>query len=181
MISITAGLTIISMVGCATVDTQTSQKQAETLAALSKKAEQFKGSTLVFKGFYLGMPKKDAVAICDIQKLTKAAVYSPEGKLIELHLNSEQIKQLFGLTEINPGEFVNRFAREYKTPPPEYLPGDMEVDAGGIGRKEQWKITDGKSYEIWFASAPAPTTFMSVSEPSRLFTLTLKRVPGSFN
>ena len=69
IISITAGLIIISMVGCATVDTQFTQKQTETLAESVNKAAQFKGATLVFKGFYPGMPKEDAYKICDIYKV----------------------------------------------------------------------------------------------------------------
>lgn len=182
IISITAGLTIISMAGCATVDTQPAQKQTENLAALVKKAAQFKGSTLVFKGFYLGMPKEDAYAICDIYKFTrKAAVCSPDGKLIELSLNSEQIMQLFSMKEINPSDFVNRFAREYKTPSPEFLPGDAEVNAGEIGSKNRWKIADGKSYEVIFDYSPGGTALMGMMETSKNFTLTLRRSSGVFD
>jgi hypothetical protein len=172
----------MGMVGCATVDTKSAQKEAETLAALVDKAAQFKVSTLVFKGFYAGMPEEDARKICAIYKLPgKAAAFSPDGKLTGLHLNSGQIKQLFSLNEINPPEFVGRFAQEYKTPAPEYLPGEEEVFAGKIGRKNRWKITDGKSYELTFESSPGDSAFLGLGETAGIFTLTLKRASGSFD
>jgi len=182
VILITVGLTIISMVGCATVDTQTAQKQAENLAKLVNKAAQFKGSTLVFKGFYPGMPKEDAYKICDIYKFPKkGATCSPDGKLTELRLNSDQIKQLFGMNEINPPDFVSRFAQEYKTPAPDFLPGESEVIAGEIGSKNRWKITDGKSYELIFESSPGESAFLGFGETGKNFTLTLKHSSGSFD
>ena len=182
IISITAGLIIAGIAGCATVDTQTAQKQADTLSVLVNKAAQFKGTTLVFKGFYIGMPKEDAHTICDIYKLAKkAAVYSPDGKLIELRLNSDQIRQLFSLNEINPSDFVNRFAQEYKTPPPVFLPGDSEVIAGEIVSKDQWKITDSKSYELIFQYFPTETNFMGMMRTRKDFTLILKHSSGSFD
>jgi len=182
IIPITAGLIIISMVGCATVDTQSAQKQAETLAELVNKAAQFKGSTLVFKGFYPGMPKEDVYKICDMYKFPKKGVTcSPDGKLTELRLNSDQIKQLFSMSEINPLDFVSRFAQEYKTPAPEYLPGKDEVIAGQIGRRDRWKITDGKSYELIFESSPGESAFLGFGEMGNVFTLTLKCSSGSFD
>lgn len=182
IISITAGLTIISTVGCTTLDTQSAQKQAETLAELVNKATQFKGSTLVFKGFYPGMPKEDAYKICDIYKFPKKGVTcSPDGKLIELRLNSDQIMQLFSMNEIKPSDFVNRFAQEYKTPAPEFLPGESEVIAGKIGSKNRWKITDGKSYELIFESSPGESAFLGFGETGKNFTLTLRRSGGVFD
>lgn len=182
IISITAGLTIISMVGCATFDMPPAQKPAETLAELVNKAAQFKGATLVFKGFYPGMPKEDAYKICDIYKFPKkCATCSPDGKLTELRLNSGQVKQLFSMNEINPPDFVNRFAQEYKTPAPEFLPGESEVIAGKIGNKNRWKITDGKSYELMFESAPEGSAFLGLVETGKIFTLTLKHSSGTFD
>jgi len=182
IILVTAGLTIISMVGCTTVDPQPAQNHAETLAGLVKKAAQFKGSTLVFKGFYVGMPKEDAYSICDIYKLNKKAVVcSPDGKLIELGLNSDQIMQLFSMHEINPSDFVNRFAREYQTPSPEFIPGNSEINAGEIGSRNQWKITDGKSYEVIFEYSPGGTAFMGMMPTGKSFTLTLRRLSGVFD
>ena len=163
---------------------QAKVKRDEALAAVMIKADQIKGNTLVFKGFYIGMPMEDANILCEKHNISQAITLR-DGKLIELCLNSDQIKQLFGLKEIDASDFVNRFAREYETPSPKYISGDVQSggfgDMGAVASDNKWKITDGKTYEVIFMHRTGVATFMGITGPINAFTLTLRRPQGSFN
>ena len=182
ILSLASGLALMALAGCSTAGRQAPAGQAGNLASLLDKASAFKQATLVFKGFYIGMPRADAESLCGIYKLPgKAVSHSPENKLIELRLNAAQMAHLFEMEEINPAAFISRFASEYHTPAPEYIPGPEEVVAGEIVRKDEWKITDNKTYELSLKYAPPETSFLSPAGPRRNFTFVLRRPPGTFN
>ena len=54
---------VATMVGCALMTMAVASAQEFDFAATKAKADAFKGKTLVFKGFYLGMPVEDAQAL----------------------------------------------------------------------------------------------------------------------
>lgn len=182
ILSLAAGLALVGLAGCSTAGRPVPAGQTGNLAALLDKASACKQETLVFKGFYVGMPRADAESLCGIYKLpSKSVSHSPEGKLTELRLNAAQTAHLFEMDDINPAAFISRFASEYRTPAPQYIPGPEEVVAGEIVRKDEWKITDNRTYELSLKYAPPETSFLGQAGPRRNFTFVLRRPPGTFN
>ncbi len=112
------------------------------------------------------------------------AAGTSDGTLLELELDTDQVKALFGLKEIAPSDFVERFASEYKTPAPKYTPKGVDSTgfggAGAVANSEQWTITDGKTYELVFTSREGVTHVMGITESFKRFKLTLRKPQGTF-
>ncbi len=112
-------------------------------------------------------------------------ITSHDGKLIELELDTDQVKSLFSLKDINPSHFVDRFAKKYDTPRPKYMPGGVDstgfAGASAVADSDQWMITDGKTYELVFTRREGSTYIMGFTESFKRFKLTLRRPQGKFD
>jgi hypothetical protein len=112
------------------------------------------------------------------------AAGTADGKLTELTLDSGMLKKVFCLKDVNPSEFVARFAKEYNTSQPKYTPGKSGGafigSTGKVSSSDHWIITDEKTYEIMFTHRTGVESYMGLTGKVNEFSMTLQRPQGKF-
>ena len=124
------------------------QRQMNEIENIFARSEQNRSSTLVMKGFYLGMPIEDATDLfnhhlgCSINgwfehdsnniyqcvlksesnEITQSdpvATFDDKNKLAKIVLRDDQINRLFNASEIHLERFMMKFAELFNTPAPQ--------------------------------------------------------------
>ena len=158
-------------ISCNQVPTQ------EEVDRLKKKAEMYKTDTLVFKGFYLGMPIQDAAALLryytkskdikvengmlaittNVQGFSSAfeCVYADDnGNVITFYFTEDLIKQIWNLNDMPRLEFLQRFMKNYSIP--ELTPtqvtwtGLRDGLSADIGIQTKYSYRSAKGFEVNF-------------------------------
>jgi hypothetical protein len=151
-------------------------KKQPTADDLKQKADKFKGSTLVFKGFYLGMPINDAailmnnymefpdtnmwylygsiesknVPVIVNQKGDIRVKADESGNVTEFHFHRALVNKMFGVAGTPVKTFLQQFINAYDIPSLEYETQEITALGSVIGSQGFWRYSSEQGYVLKF-------------------------------